>query len=370
MKKTNLTNINIHLSVKNGRVMTTSQEIAGVFKKQHKHVLEKIQTIDCSDNFMSANFSAHIEKVKMPNGGYRKNKYYSMTKDGFIFLTMGFTGKKAAGFKEAYINEFNRMANELNNKQLTLKDNQILLENNLIDPSQVVHFDNGDFHINSMNLADFYKIDHDDLIDNIRTFRTKAVEQQGINELSIAKTITPSLPNSFTYAEIYEFYFLHFVPRDNQSMNKTMMLLNYIYDQQDEFKEKVVNYVDLVNRVETKNAKLTDELHESIKNIANEIISNDKNNEVATILKSIKDDLKEQNVNTRLLDAYIAVVNANNKTNEMLSTVVLEKLDAIYNRLDGFFDTSLTFAIGGSDIKRNERVVLKELGKEIKKLVH
>ena len=38
---------------------------------------------------------------------------YEMTKDGFIFLVMGFTGHKAASIKEAYINAFNRMANQL-----------------------------------------------------------------------------------------------------------------------------------------------------------------------------------------------------------------------------------------------------------------
>jgi hypothetical protein len=32
-----------------------------------------------------------------------------MTKDGFIFLVMGYTGKKAAVFKEAYITRFNQM---------------------------------------------------------------------------------------------------------------------------------------------------------------------------------------------------------------------------------------------------------------------
>ena len=36
-----------------------------------------------------------------------------MTKDGFIFLVMGFTGQKAAGIKEAYINAFNHMAAQL-----------------------------------------------------------------------------------------------------------------------------------------------------------------------------------------------------------------------------------------------------------------
>ena len=37
-----------------------------------------------------------------------------MTRDGFAFLCMGYTGKKAAVFKEAYILEFNRMADSLN----------------------------------------------------------------------------------------------------------------------------------------------------------------------------------------------------------------------------------------------------------------
>ncbi|HAM4872748.1 TPA: Rha family transcriptional regulator, partial [Escherichia coli] len=32
---------------------------------------------------------------------------------GFVFLVMGFTGKKAAAFKEAYIAEFDRMEAEL-----------------------------------------------------------------------------------------------------------------------------------------------------------------------------------------------------------------------------------------------------------------
>ncbi len=34
---------------------------------------------------------------------------YEMTKDGFMFLVMGFTGKAAAQIKEAYINAFNLM---------------------------------------------------------------------------------------------------------------------------------------------------------------------------------------------------------------------------------------------------------------------
>ena len=38
---------------------------------------------------------------------------FTMTKDGFSFLVMGYTGKKAAQFKEAYINAFNKMEAEI-----------------------------------------------------------------------------------------------------------------------------------------------------------------------------------------------------------------------------------------------------------------
>jgi len=46
---------------------------------------------------------------------HRGNEYteYQITKDGFVFLAMGFTGKKAAQFKEAYITAFNDMEAQL-----------------------------------------------------------------------------------------------------------------------------------------------------------------------------------------------------------------------------------------------------------------
>jgi phage regulator Rha-like protein len=38
---------------------------------------------------------------------------YYVTRDGFAFLAMGFTGKKAAQFKERYIAAFNAMEKKL-----------------------------------------------------------------------------------------------------------------------------------------------------------------------------------------------------------------------------------------------------------------
>ncbi|EJQ8147437.1 Rha family transcriptional regulator [Salmonella enterica subsp. enterica serovar Newport] len=97
------------VTIENGRAVTTSLAVSVYFKKAHKHVLEKIDNLDCSPEFTSANFSADVQTVRIGNGAERGSKIYQITKDGFVFLVMGFTGKKAAAFKEAYIAEFNRM---------------------------------------------------------------------------------------------------------------------------------------------------------------------------------------------------------------------------------------------------------------------
>lgn len=102
--------------IQNEQVKTSSLKVAELFGKQHKNVIQKIETLDCSSEFTSANFSAHVQIIQA-GAVQRESKYYEMTKDGFIFLVMGFTGSKAAQIKEAYINTFNHMAAMLYNKQ-------------------------------------------------------------------------------------------------------------------------------------------------------------------------------------------------------------------------------------------------------------
>ncbi|MGY0155814.1 Rha family transcriptional regulator [Edwardsiella tarda] len=103
--------------IRNHRPITMSIAVAEFFGKQHKNVIQKIETLDCSPDFASANFSADVQSVSIGNGAKRESKIYEMTKDGFVFLVMGFTGKKAAAFKEAYIAEFNRMERQLLTRQ-------------------------------------------------------------------------------------------------------------------------------------------------------------------------------------------------------------------------------------------------------------
>lgn len=95
--------------IHNGKAVTTSQAVAEYFQKRHDNVIQKIKSLDCSPEFNALNF----KEVEYTDAKGERRPAYEMTKDGFVFLVMGFTGKKAAAFKEAYISEFNRMEAEL-----------------------------------------------------------------------------------------------------------------------------------------------------------------------------------------------------------------------------------------------------------------
>lgn len=99
--------------IESNKVWTTSSDVADWFGKPHNDVLKAIRALDCSQEFCEGNFSLTSQTVAMPKGGTRKVPQYLMTRDGFTFLAMGFTGPKAAHFKELYIAEFNRMEEEL-----------------------------------------------------------------------------------------------------------------------------------------------------------------------------------------------------------------------------------------------------------------
>lgn len=92
-----------------GKVVTSSLAVASYFGKQHKNVIQKIASLECSAEFTELSFqlSEYID------ASGRKLPCYQITRDGFAFLAMGFTGKRAAQFKEAYINAFNQMEKQL-----------------------------------------------------------------------------------------------------------------------------------------------------------------------------------------------------------------------------------------------------------------
>lgn len=88
-----------------GNPVTTSLTVAEEFEKDHKNVLRDIENLSCSQEFRRLNFALSSYK----NSQNKTQPMYVMTKDGFSFLAMGYTGSKAGQFKEKFIEAFNQM---------------------------------------------------------------------------------------------------------------------------------------------------------------------------------------------------------------------------------------------------------------------
>lgn len=93
------------------QVLTNSLLVAEKFGKEHNKVIRDIQNLSCSDEFRAANFGVS-SYISLQN---KELPMYVMTKDGFIFLVMGYTGVKAGMFKEEYIKAFNKMEETIKN---------------------------------------------------------------------------------------------------------------------------------------------------------------------------------------------------------------------------------------------------------------
>lgn len=117
-----------------------SRYVAQYFEKDHKHVMRDIRDLDCSEEFRVSNFG--LSSYKDEQG--TKQPCYYMTRDGFVFLAMGYRGKKAAHFKELYIKRFNEMEHFIKTLVATRKEFPLLTENIklLHDHPKPHHFSN------------------------------------------------------------------------------------------------------------------------------------------------------------------------------------------------------------------------------------
>lgn len=107
------------VEAKNGQAVTSSLVVADYFRKAHKDVLKAIRGLECSANFTERNFAPCVYINELCNNVKKELPMYYMTRDGFTFLAMGFTGKVAAQFKEAYIAAFNEMEEKLRSERCT-----------------------------------------------------------------------------------------------------------------------------------------------------------------------------------------------------------------------------------------------------------
>ncbi|MFK3973739.1 Rha family transcriptional regulator [Pseudomonas sp. NPDC087358] len=103
-----------------GTPMTDSLKVANRFGKRHDNVLQAVDKLKCSQKFRLLNFQETITWRGNPKGGEPiKSRCVEITKDGFMFLVMGFTGTKAGAWKEAFIEAFNWLIEQLANRHMS-----------------------------------------------------------------------------------------------------------------------------------------------------------------------------------------------------------------------------------------------------------
>jgi Rha family phage regulatory protein len=71
--------------------------VAQIFEKTYQHVLRDIAKITESKSGLSEEFNRlNFERISYKDTMNRKQTAYAMTRDGFVFLAMGYHGKRAA----------------------------------------------------------------------------------------------------------------------------------------------------------------------------------------------------------------------------------------------------------------------------------
>ncbi len=129
----NNVNVNIKIENLNGEMVVSSREVAKNFGKRHDHVLRDIRSkIEVNPILGTPKYFMENKIINSQN----KQEYteYFMTRNGFSFLVMGFTGRKADEWKLKYIEAFNQMEEYIKSQQKSLPSNykealqQLLME--------------------------------------------------------------------------------------------------------------------------------------------------------------------------------------------------------------------------------------------------
>lgn len=109
------------VQLRNDEAVCSSLEIAENFSKRHSDVLEKIERI--ISNEPTENSVRCFRKSSYLDEQGKSRPMFLMNRDGFSFIVMGFTGRKADEWKWKYIEAFNTME-----KMLRERSTEIWLE--------------------------------------------------------------------------------------------------------------------------------------------------------------------------------------------------------------------------------------------------
>ena len=170
------------------KAIVSSRKVADVFTKRHRNVLRDIDNLidKASDKFTKLNF----ERSEYKDASGKSNREYLLTKDGCVMLVMSYTGEKAMKFKEAYIEQFNRMKKLIKERNLTKIEYKPMTdaikayrERQGKEP-KFYHFTNEADMINRIVLGDTSKkyceeqgIDQEKLRDHLPEWKLKAIKK-------------------------------------------------------------------------------------------------------------------------------------------------------------------------------------------------
>lgn len=102
----------LNLITQDGQVLVGSRSVAEHFGKEHSKVIRAIEN-KISTNPKLASLGI-LTSSYLDNKG-EERKEYLLTRDGFSFIVMGFTGAKADEWKMKYIEAFNKMEEAIKN---------------------------------------------------------------------------------------------------------------------------------------------------------------------------------------------------------------------------------------------------------------
>jgi len=103
-------NMNLGLMIRDNKVIVSSRDIAAAYGKQHKHVLESIDSLlEKHPELGGSNF--RLTQYEDVQG--KDQRSYDMDRQGFSILVNKFTGDKALAFTIKYTEAFEKMASSI-----------------------------------------------------------------------------------------------------------------------------------------------------------------------------------------------------------------------------------------------------------------
>lgn len=101
--------------LKNDEAVCSSLQVAEKFEKRHADVMRAIDSLIKNDP--TQNCVRCFKRGMYTDAKGERRPMYTMNRDGFTFLVMGFTGKKANEWKWQYIKAFNQMERFIREKE-------------------------------------------------------------------------------------------------------------------------------------------------------------------------------------------------------------------------------------------------------------